>query len=163
MKKDKKYNEVKVLNVYFIVIVYINLILAISNVFINSRFLSGVINGINAVIILTSIVRLIISEHNYKAELRKFNKKIGFREDFDPIRKFHLIKRVGDYEVSTVDFGLDHSFGVGEPLYYETMIFKRKESEENPFEYYQKRYATKKEAKKGHKKAIKYVKKEINK
>jgi hypothetical protein len=32
--------------------------------------------------------------------------------------------RIGPYWVSTIFLGLDHNYGQGEPLLYETMIFK---------------------------------------
>lgn len=162
-----KYNTERIIARINCIIGWIGLALVFVNFFTDNprveNILTGFIYGLDTMIILMSVVLFIIINHNFKIEIRQFNKEMGYREDFDLMHRFHLIKRVGDYEVSTVDLGLDHSFGVGEPLYYETMIFKRKESEENPFKYYQERYATKKEAKKGHKKAIKYVKKEINK
>jgi len=55
--------------------------------------------------------------------------------------------------ISTVFLGFDHSFGGGEPLLFETMIFGGKHDE------YQERYSTREEAIKGHKKAVKLVKK----
>lgn len=51
--------------------------------------------------------------------------KYGFRDDFNWETRFDLKTEIGDYIVSTVDLGLDHSFGDGPPLYYETMIFKK--------------------------------------
>ena len=83
-------------------------------------------------------------------------KKYGFREDFDWETRFNLKTQIGDYIVSTVDLGIDHSFGFGKPLYYETMIFSN--SEKNPFEYYQERYTTQEEAIKGHLETIEFVK-----
>ena len=61
---------------------------------------------------------------------------------------------VGEWWVSTVWLGMDHSWGDGPPLIFETMIFPSDES----CDYYQDRYSTEAEAKKGHKKAIKYAK-----
>lgn len=86
-------------------------------------------------------------------------KKYGFREDFDWETRFVLKTQVGNYEISTVDLGIDHSFGFGKPLYYETMIFS--DSGENRFEYYQDRYTTQEEAVKGHEEAVKFVKKTL--
>ena len=85
---------------------------------------------------------------------------LGYRDDFDWDNRFDLKTTVDDFMVSTVDLGLDHSFGTGRPLYYETMIFlvdntKRKD---NPFEYYQIRYSTEEEARAGHDIAIELVK-----
>jgi len=53
----------------------------------------------------------------------------------------------GDIRVSTMFLGLDHSFGEGPPLLYETMIFGGEHDQ------YQARYATRKEALAGHKEA----------
>lgn len=100
-----------------------------------------------------------------KVDLSEF----GFREDFDWETRFDLKTRVKCkgkiYEISTVDLGLDHSFGIGKPLYYETMIFLVDDSldlfernEKNEFSGFQVRYSTEKEARKGHKEAIEYVK-----
>ena len=86
--------------------------------------------------------------------------KYGFREDFDLGTRFDLKTNVGKYQVSTVDLGLDHSFGIGKPLYYETMIFEKERNKEGFYNSldYQVRYSTEKEAREGHKKAIQYVK-----
>lgn len=80
--------------------------------------------------------------------------KYGFREDFNYETRLDLKTEVNGYLVSTVDLGIDHSFGNGKPLYYETMIFKKGSWSD----LYCKRYSTEKEARKGHKEAIKYVK-----
>jgi len=50
--------------------------------------------------------------------------------------------------VSTVFLGLDHSFGTGRPVLFETMIFGGRHDE------YQERYHTWEEAEAGHKTAI---------
>lgn len=57
--------------------------------------------------------------------------------------------KFGDIMVSTVFLGLDHSFGKGEPLLFETMIFGGKNDQ------YQKRYSTWDEAEIGHEVACK--------
>jgi hypothetical protein len=59
--------------------------------------------------------------------------------------------QIGDVKVSTVFLGLDHSFGGGEPLLFETMIFGGKE------DGFQDRYSTWDEAVEGHKKAVELV------
>lgn len=87
--------------------------------------------------------------------------KFGFRADFDWKTRFDLKTQVGKYVVSTVDLGIDHSFGIGKPLYYETMIFEKNGNEIDFSGIYQERYSTEEEAREGHKKAIKYVKEEL--
>ncbi len=54
-------------------------------------------------------------------------------------------------EVSTVFLGMDHRFGKGEPLLYETMIFGGEHDQ------YQQRYSTWDEALKGHQLACEMV------
>ncbi|MBQ3142324.1 MAG: hypothetical protein IJB82_02330 [Bacilli bacterium] len=94
--------------------------------------------------------------------------KYGFRKDFNPKKRLDLKTQVGDYEISTVDLGIDHSFGFGKPLYYETMIFIKADnfndrffSKKNIFENFQERYSTEEEAKLGHQLAIQFVKKKL--
>ena len=90
--------------------------------------------------------------------------RLGFRKGFDLKNRFNLKTKVGDYEVSTVDLGINHQFLKGlPPLYYETMIFRKNgiHKEKNLFAYYQERYTTEEEAKKGHEEAVEFVKKEL--
>ena len=60
---------------------------------------------------------------------------------------------IGEIDISTVFLGLDHNWGEGEPLLFETMIFGGDRNEE------QIRYHTWEEAKEGHKKIVKELKK----
>lgn len=53
-----------------------------------------------------------------------------------------------EVNVSTVFLGLDHSFGEGPPLLFETMIFGGEHDQ------YQKRFATCEQAEEGHKVAV---------
>ena len=88
--------------------------------------------------------------------------KFGFRKDFDWNNRFDLKTRVGNYQVSTVDLGLNHQFDPSlPPLYYETMIFKIENEKVNYEDLYCERYTTEEEARVGHEKAIEYVKKEL--
>lgn len=88
--------------------------------------------------------------------------KYGFREDFNLETRFDLKTEINGYVVSTVDLGLDHSFGIGAPLYYETMIFKKDGNNIDFHDLYCKRYSTENEAREGHQKAIEYVKNDFN-
>jgi len=56
--------------------------------------------------------------------------------------------RIGEAHVSTVWLGLDHSFGEGPPLIFETMIFG------GPHEEYCERYSTEEEARAGHERIV---------
>ena len=64
--------------------------------------------------------------------------------------------KIGDAEVSTVFLGLDHSFGEGEPVLWETMIFG------GVHDQYQDRYTSKEAALAGHEVAVALVRKTLN-
>jgi hypothetical protein len=66
-------------------------------------------------------------------------KRIGYNE-------------VGSYHVSTVWLGINHSFGDGPPVIFETMIFG-----EGPLDQEQWRYCTRQGAEKGHRAAVDLV------
>lgn len=51
---------------------------------------------------------------------------------------------VGDVEVSTVWLGIDHQYGDGPPLIFETMVF------DGPLDQECERYSTEEQAKAGH-------------
>ena len=58
---------------------------------------------------------------------------------------------VGGVHISTVFLGLDHSFGHGPPLLFETMVFRDGDGEE------QERYSTWEEAEAGHERMVERV------
>ena len=60
--------------------------------------------------------------------------------------------KIGNVRVSTVFLGLDHNFGEGEPLLFETRVFGGKLNEE------MERYATWEQAEEGHKTMVAKVK-----
>lgn len=59
---------------------------------------------------------------------------------------------VGEVRISTVFLGLDHSYGDGAPILFETMIFG------GDFDGSQERYCTKAEAAIGHERWVAYIK-----
>ncbi len=59
--------------------------------------------------------------------------------------------KIGDVDISTVFLGLNHRYGEGEPLLFETMIFGGED------DGYQDRYSTWDDAVKGHKFACEKV------
>lgn len=61
--------------------------------------------------------------------------------------------QIGDYWVSTVWLGLDHSFGDGPPLIFETMVFDRSDNDES--DVWCERYSTESEALEGHDSVVK--------
>lgn len=86
-------------------------------------------------------------------------KMCGFREDYDPNDRIIGGDTVEfqnkKYYVSTVDLGLNHRFGEGEPLYWETMIFKQNEDGTmNWHDFYCDRYSSKEDAEKNHKEIV---------
>jgi len=96
--------------------------------------------------------------------------KYGFREDFDFEHRWRLQTRVKQkgkyYLVSTVDLGINHRFGEGDPLYYETMIFRCNFfgtplgwDEDNKYENFQERYTTKEDALARHWSIVKLLRK----
>ena len=142
------------------------LVLCIINVFIKSKFLYGMFYGTTIYLWIDLILNWVVGDHNFKInmnllkdESKLIMQRCGYREDFDWETRFDLKTQVGDYKVSTVDLGIDHNLGIGKSLYYETMIFS--DNKDNPFDSYQERYATEKEARKGHKKAIAYVEQKL--
>lgn len=64
---------------------------------------------------------------------------------------------VGEVYISTAFLGMDHQWGEGPPLIFETMIFN------GEHDGYEDRYSTWEEAEKGHEKAVELVKKSITK
>lgn len=65
--------------------------------------------------------------------------------------KIVLQEKIGNVMISTVWLGLDHQFGHGPPLIFETMIFGGDHDEE------QWRYSTEAEAMDGHRAAVSLV------
>jgi hypothetical protein len=64
----------------------------------------------------------------------------------------HVAKtNIGDVFVSTVFLGLDHNWGRGPPILFETMVFK------GPLDGEQERYVTWEEAEAGHAAMVKRV------
>jgi hypothetical protein len=75
-------------------------------------------------------------------------------EDFEAKRVAKTT--VGDAEVSTVWLGLDHQFGDGPPLIFETMIFGGEHDQE------QSRYSTEKQAREGHERIVAVLREEAD-
>ena len=72
-------------------------------------------------------------------------------ETSDETRRIERTQIAEGVEVSTVFMGLDHSFGEGPPLLYETMVFGGRLDEET------ERYSTVKHALEGHDQMVKRV------
>lgn len=74
-------------------------------------------------------------------------------EWFESIGDGRRVERtcIGDVEISTVFLGLDHGYGSGPPMLYETMIFG------GEHDSYQERCSTKEQAQAMHKRAVERV------
>lgn len=77
-------------------------------------------------------------------------------EDFENNRRVMQTEFNG-YEISTVFLGLNHQFGNGPPLIFETMIFDR-DAESPSIDHYCERYTTWVQACEGHWEAVRYLK-----
>lgn len=69
-------------------------------------------------------------------------------------------ENVDNYFISTVFLGIDHSYDFGNPVLWETMIFRKDKdgSKELGSDIFHDRYSTYDEAIQGHKEAVKLVK-----
>ena len=72
------------------------------------------------------------------------NDVIEWGKAFESVNRKVAETEVGDARISTVFIGLDHSFGNGDPLLFETMIFG------GPRDDHMRRYATWDDALIGH-------------
>lgn len=73
------------------------------------------------------------------------NRHVGWEQVQDPDGRA--------FTVSTVWLGLDHNFGDGPPLIFETMVF----AEGSPWNEWMDRYATEEEAAAGHAEVVKAI------
>lgn len=85
-KKYRKYDLSMVDNTIFIIISYLNIFTIILNIWIKNKYLAGFYWGINFLIIITSIVKLIFIEKNSKVT------KLEFKERMDIFLKKENIK-----------------------------------------------------------------------
>ena len=86
-----------------------------------------------------------------ETSLEEFSKWVAEGQDEDQIVGKD---KIGDAEVSTVFLGLDHSFGGGKPVLFETMVFDRSISAGNNTDIDGIRYNTWEEAVKGHNETV---------
>lgn len=65
------------------------------------------------------------------------------------------LDRVGNYEVSTVFLTMDHGYGSGPPVVFETMVFEIQDDASGlGYERFCERYSTKAAAEAGHAKVV---------
>ena len=90
----------------------------------------------------------ILNDHNEPVECHNLMQWGEWLQKANRIVKQDKVGKVGEVLVSTVFFGLDHSFGSGPPLLFETMIFGGER------DGYQERCSTWAEAEKMHQEAM---------
>lgn len=73
-------------------------------------------------------------------------------EKLNPTKRIIKQESIGDARVSTVFLGLDHSFDIGIPVLWETMIFGGEHDQ------YQARYTSYDDAVEGHEAALALIK-----
>lgn len=80
---------------------------------------------------------------------------LEWAQKFEKANRIVAQDEIGEVRVSTVFLGLDHSFGGGVPILFETMIFG------GPYDDFQRRYETWDEAEAGHKAALEMVMEDV--
>jgi len=99
-----------------------------------------------------SIANIVNNAMNYYRlegkKVIKVNSAIEFTHDKIKQEYVYRYWFFGKVFVSTIFLGIDHNFGGGKPLVFETMIFGGKH------DLYQERYSTYEEAIEGHKRAV---------
>lgn len=94
-KKHRKYDLSMLDNITFIIIAWLNLVLVIFNIFIKNKYLAGFYWGINFLIIITSIVKLIFIEKNSKVTNLEFKERMDIflkKENIKDERKNNIGK-----------------------------------------------------------------------
>jgi hypothetical protein len=94
--------------------------------------------------------RYILDEHGNPQPCHDLMKWATWFETAADAKRVAL-DEIGGVRVSTVFLGVDHNWGEGPPLIYETMIFG------GPHDDYQERYSTREEALAGHANAVALV------
>lgn len=95
----------------------------------------------------------------YRRDGTPYSGTMEWAEDFEKSDRRVAKDVLADGKVvSTVFLGLDHNWGGGKPLIFETMVFSEIGGEEVDIE----RYSTEEEAVEGHKKMVKKWKREVS-
>lgn len=87
-KEHHKYDESLSLFNFRVIFAYLTVVLCIINFKLNSPYLSGMIWGINLIIIVEGIFQHIISNHNFKITMKEFEeRRKNFKVDGSQIEK----------------------------------------------------------------------------
>ena len=95
----------------------------------------------------------------YKRDGTPYSDTLEWAKDFEKDRKVAREVLPDGKEVSTVFLGLNHNYGDGPPLIFETMVF----SETGEGDLDMERYSTEEQALKGHKEMVEKWKAKIKK
>jgi hypothetical protein len=82
---------------------------------------------------------------------------IEWAQAFEPSNRRVRLTRIGRFRVSTVFLGLDHNWGFGPPILFETMTFVDDGIDAEGMNERDDRYATWLEAEAGHQRAVKWL------
>lgn len=75
-KKNRRYDADKVIFNTTLTIVWLNVILASVNIFINSEVIRGFILGIDFLTLWQSLIKMVVSNHNLKCKTKALKEKI---------------------------------------------------------------------------------------
>lgn len=89
-KKNRRYDADKVIFNTTLTIVWLNVILASVNIFINSEVIRGFILGINFLALWQSLIKMVVSNHNLKCKTKALKEKIELTKRIADNDRRHL-------------------------------------------------------------------------
>ena len=92
-KKNRRYDADKVIFNTTLTIVWLNVILASVNIFINSEVIRGFILGIDFLALWQSLIKMVVSNHNLKCKTKALKEKIELTKRIADNDRRHLQDR----------------------------------------------------------------------
>lgn len=89
-KKNRRYDADKVIFNTTLTIVWLNVILASVNIFINSEVIRGFIFGIDFLALWQSLIKMVVSNHNLKCKTKALKEKIELTKRIADNDRRHL-------------------------------------------------------------------------
>ena len=89
-KKNRRYDADKVIFNTTLTIVWLNVILASVNIFINSEVIRGFILGIDFLALWQSLIKMVVSNHNLKSKTKALKEKIELTKRIADNDRRHL-------------------------------------------------------------------------
>lgn len=89
-KKNRRYDADKVIFNTTLTIVWLNVILASVNIFINSEVIRGFILGIDFLALWQSLIKMVVSNHNLKCKTKALKEKIELKKRIADNDRRHL-------------------------------------------------------------------------